>query len=174
MNLLGFIDDKTVKNPSSRLNPKGWKVRTAVRSVLFDNSGKVALLYLRNQGVYKIPGGGVKPSEDLPLALEREIAEETGCIAKTISELGAFVEHKKNFEMIQVSYCYTSEVVKHGTPDFTDKEIADGFELIWVDSLKEAIKITGKVKATGYNNQYMSTRDHEILNAAEDMMNPKG
>lgn len=170
MNLIGFLDDKTVTHPNLRLNPKGWKVRTAVRSVLFDNSGKVALLYLRNQGIYKIPGGGVEPGENLPLALEREIAEETGCIARTISGLGAFVEHKENFEMIQVSYCYISEVVKHGKPDFTDKEIADGFELLWADNLKKAIQISGEVKTEGYNNQYMAVRDHEILKAAEKVM----
>ena len=166
MRLIRFFDDNTVKHPDLWLNPKDWKVRIAVRSVLFDKYGKVALLYLRKHGIYKIPGGGVEPGENLALALEREIAEETGCIAQTKKELGSFIERRDNWKMIQISYCYTSEVVSYGEPDFTEDEIADGFELIWVDNLKDAIEITRKVTPTGYENEYMAARDHEILKAA--------
>lgn len=167
MKLIGLLNDKTVQNPKLRLNTKDWNVRIAVRSVLFDKQGKVALLYLRKHKIYKIPGGGVELGENLELALEREIAEETGCRAKTLSDLGAFVEQKDRWEKIQISYCYVSEVVEYGEPDFTEDEIADGFELIWVENLKKAIEVSGSVSPKGYGNQYMAARDHEILKAAE-------
>lgn len=167
MKLIGLLNDKTVQTPKLHLDNKDWQVRIAVRSVLFDKQGKVALLYLRKHGIYKIPGGGVELGENLELALEREVAEETGCRAKTLGELGVFVEQKDHWKKVQISYCYTSEVVEYGKPNFTEDEIADGFELIWVENLKKAIEISGSVNPKGYGNQYMSARDHKILKAAE-------
>ncbi len=170
MKLIGYLDDNSVQDPKLRLNTENWSIRVAVRSVLFDKQGKVALLYLRNQDIYKIPGGGVKIGEDLGLALEREIAEETGCKAKTLQELGAFVEYKENWKRIQISYCYTSEVEEYGEPSFTKSEIEDGFELLWVDNLEKAIELARSVKPDDIHNKYMSTRDLKIL---ENTKNPK-
>lgn len=167
MNLIGFLDDETVQNLKPRLDTHDWRIRMAVRSVLFDKQGKVALLHLKKHDIYKIPGGGVEIGEDLGLALEREIAEETGCKAKTLGELGAFVERKDHWKMLQVSYCYLSEVVEHGDPDFTESEIEDGFELLWADNLDSAIELATNVNPQSVGNKYMSARDGEILRAAE-------
>ena len=39
--------------------------RHAVRVVLLDDIGQVAVIYVNKHGYYKIPGGGVETGEDL-------------------------------------------------------------------------------------------------------------
>lgn len=62
-------------------DPGGFSLRHATRAVLINDQGQVALLKVGNGNYHKLPGGGVEGSEDMQLALERELLEEAGCRA---------------------------------------------------------------------------------------------
>lgn len=61
--------------------------RVSAKAVLLDPSGRVLLL--RSRGRWEFPGGGVRPGESLFVALQREVAEETGISIPVITELVA-------------------------------------------------------------------------------------
>lgn len=65
-----------------------FKVRTAVRAVVYDKDNNIAVLNVSKQYYYKLPGGGVEEGEDIPMALKRECREELGCDIKIHSEVG--------------------------------------------------------------------------------------
>jgi 8-oxo-dGTP pyrophosphatase MutT (NUDIX family) len=143
------------------------KLRQAARAVVFDDDGKVAILHVREGDYCKLPGGGVEQGEDIQAAVERECLEETGCHIKTSEELGKVIEYRGKFGLKQESYCFTARVVgAKGTPEFTENEKANGFELLWLE-LDEAI---GKIEhndTEDYQGKFVVLRDAAILKAAK-------
>ena len=53
-------------------------------------------------------------------------------------------------------------------PSFTNKELEQGFELVWVD-LNEAIFIMKADKPSDYEGEFIQIRDLELLNKAAMM-----
>ena len=114
---------------------------------------KIALVYAKNLGYYKFPGGGIHKGEEKTAALIREVAEETGLevIPESIEEAG-LVHRIMQSEMfpktifIQDSFHYFC-CVKTGADGkpliknqkLDDYEKDDGFELRIV-SVDEAIQ----------------------------------
>lgn len=114
---------------------------------------KIALVYAKNLGYYKFPGGGIHEGEEKTAALIREVAEETGLevISDSIKEAG-LVHRIMQSEMfpktifIQDSFHYFC-CVKTGADGkpliknqkLDDYEKDDGFELRIV-SVDEAIQ----------------------------------
>ncbi len=146
-----------------------YKVRKAGRAVLFAED-KVALLYVGKKNYHKLPGGGVKPEEDIKQGLARELMEETGCEAKVNGEIGMTIEYRDEFEQIQFSYCYLAKVTKDcQTLSFTDKEKADGFELKWV-SLDEAIKLLELDQPDNYAGKFIVARDLTFLKEVKNII----
>ena len=114
---------------------------------------KIALVYARNLGYYKFPGGGIGEGEENTAALIREVAEETGLevIPESIEEAG-LVHRIMQSEMfsktifIQDSFHYFCRVKTgaDGKPliknqKLDDYEKDDGFELRFV-TVDEAIQ----------------------------------
>ncbi len=143
-------------------------IRNAARAVIFDKDGKIALMHSTVDKFHKIPGGGLEGNENKETALRRECLEEAGVEVDNLIELGFVKEIKGDDKMVQNSYCYITKVVgDKKTPTFTESEIAQGFEVIWV-SLDEAYNL---VKNDGYKNglgRYIRERELNILKEAKE------
>ena len=59
-------------------------------NLLLSPNDKIALVYAKNLGYYKFPGGGIGEGEENTAALIREVEEETGLqvIPESIEEAG--------------------------------------------------------------------------------------
>lgn len=147
---------------------KEYRVREAARAVVFDDAGDVAMLHVRNEKYYKLPGGGIESGEDTIAALKRECLEEIGCEIEVIDELGSIVEFRKMWRLQQISYCYVAKVTgKKGNPQSTQEEINDGFEQLWLP-YPEALSLISNNKATNLEGSaYIVPRDSIFLKRAE-------
>ncbi|PLS81280.1 NUDIX hydrolase [Candidatus Saccharibacteria bacterium] len=155
------------------IDTANYRQRRAARAVLFDERGAVALMYARNIGFYKLPGGGIDSGEEILDALHRELLEETGCNAEVVAELGEIFEHRSFERMQQTSYCYLAKIVgEKGTPTLTKSEIRDGFEVHWFDNIDEAIERVEKTSARAdqVGLQFMAKRDGVIMRAAKSRL----
>ena len=56
--------------------------RPSARGIIFDDSGRIALVYSQKEKYYKFPGGGILADEDKKEALIREVREETGLVVQ--------------------------------------------------------------------------------------------
>jgi 8-oxo-dGTP diphosphatase len=159
MQLLKIIKHSDLFSPYTPENNNGFKIRKAARAVVFDNENKIAILKVANHNYHKLPGGGVEEGEDIARALEREAMEEIGCKISVDGEVGKIIEHRDEFNLKQESYCYLAKVVgDKGQPDFTEKEINDGFSILWV-SLDEAIEKIKKDSPDNYEGKFIKMRD---------------
>lgn len=156
MKLLKYIEDKPL------LKDGRYEKRSASRAVLFDEKGLIPILFVSKFSYHKLPGGGVEAGEDKVEALDREIKEETGCIAEINGEVGEITEYRSEFNLFQVSYCYIGKVINKGTPEFEQGELNEGFKLIWV-ALDEAIKLLKDDKPTNYEGKFIQERDLRFL-----------
>ena len=93
MNFIGKVTDEDVGEKIKEINMP--KKRRAVRAILINEKGEIALLNKAKKNEYKLVGGGVDEGETLEKALEREILEETGCEIKVIESLGYIEEEEQ-------------------------------------------------------------------------------
>lgn len=145
---------------------KSW-TREAVRTILLNSEGRIALMYAEKYDYYKLPGGGIEKGEDHEQALYRELLEEVGAKAKIIGEVGKIEELRAVANnMRQISYTYIAEVVGEiGENNLEDGELAEGFRAIWVD-LDEAIKLVRSgnvISERGISQRFMALRDKLFL-----------
>ena len=142
-----------------------YSLREAARAVVFDSENNVALLHSTVNKYYKLPGGGIESGEDPILALKRECLEEIGCDIDSIEEVGIVREYRKRYNLKQLSYSYTANVVgEKGVVALTEDEIAEGFVTVWV-TLPEAIKLITESSIETYPAEHMTLRDKTILEA---------
>lgn len=148
-----------------------WFERRAARAVLHNSYGQVAVMYFSTNGSYKLPGGGIDEGEEIIDALHREVREETGYTITNTRELG-LVEEKCHYNgMHQISYCFTAETVDFVGADLTEGEAADGMELVWLDTIDDAISAIKGAPAidvgdNGAGLHMMKLRDIAILRAS--------
>lgn len=164
---------KTIKDEDLGLTRKEgvfYKKRKAVRAIVFDNENKIALLNVAQYNYHKLPGGGVKESEDLTQALNRECLEEIGCDVEILNEVGKIIEFRDEFEQEQESICYLSKIVgAKGNPNFTKKEASQGFNILWV-MLDEAIELLKQDAPENYEGKFIKARDIIFLNKTVDIL----
>jgi len=157
MRLIKEIQDSEIPSDLSHI-----EIREAVRVVLLDEQGLVPLLFVSKYNYHKLPGGGVDAGEDKFEALERECLEEVGCKIELEGEIGKIVEYRAEWEFLQTSYCYSAKIVEKGEPDFTEKELSQGFQVVWM-SLEQAIEVIASDKPTSYDGGFIQKRDLEFL-----------
>ena len=168
MKEIAFLNPENV----SEEELKAYGTREAARAVVLDNDNKVALLHATKTDYYKLPGGGLDDDTDKIIALKRECREEIGCDVEVLGEIGLVNEWRKFCELHQISYCYFAKLVgEKGTPDFTESEIAEGFEVAWLP-YEEALRTLKESKAEQIEAKgYMVPRDIAILEAAKTYLN---
>lgn len=141
-----------------------YLVREASRAVVIDGNGMVALLHVKKENYYKLPGGGIEVGEDRISALHRECQEEIGCEIEVIGEVGSTVEYRKIFKLKQISYCYFAKVKgEKGEPNLDVEEIDAGFEQVWLP-YREALEVLTDSTATNLEGSlYIVPRDTILL-----------
>ncbi len=164
-----LIDEQETDSSANIDRREDYYVRRAVRAVLSDSGGRVVLMHAGQRDYYKLPGGGVDAGESLEDALVRELLEETGSRANVTEDLGQVIEWRDFKKMKQISYAYRATLNgEPGEPNFTQKEIDEGFAVVWVDNLDEAIKLVeAKLTHEDLEVVFMTKRDAAILRAAK-------
>jgi len=170
MNLLTTVEDQSVKSATT-LNRDSFFHRKASRAIVLNQSNEVALLYVSHHGYHKLPGGGIDEGEDIAEALERELLEEIGCKAEVIADVGVVIEHRDQQKMVQTSYCFLAKKIGEAAePNFTDKEMHDGFEIVWTKDIDSAITMLENDKPDVYEGIFIQKRDLVLLRAAKNSL----
>lgn len=140
-----------------------YKIRKAARSIAFNHEGKIPLLNVSQNNYHKLAGGGIEEGEDVITALKRELLEEAGANIGNIEAIGAIIEYRKKFELLQFSYYYKSKVIGELVePSFTEEELNGGFILEW-KTLDEAITLLKNDKPINLEGKYIVERDLTFL-----------
>lgn len=109
--------------------------REACRIVMFGENKLMPLLYVSKDAYHKLPWWWIDENEEKITALKREAMEEAWCEITAIKEVGMVTEKNSTWE--QKSYCYTWEITKKHTCNFTEEEMERWFQLKWV-TIQEA------------------------------------
>ena len=144
--------------------------RPSARGIIFDDCGRIALVYSQKEKYYKFPGGGIHADEDKIEALIREVQEETGLIVipESIEEFGSVLRRQKsnkspNTIFEQENFYYLCKVENILTEQNLDEYEAEaGFVLRFVH-LDEAIDTNLKYKTEDYFNEIMIKRETKLL-----------
>ncbi len=160
-----------------------WKrsERHSARAIIRLDDGRIALVYAKNLGYYKFPGGGIHEDEDKIAALVREVAEETGLVVvpESVREYGVAHRFQKSTRkadeiFVQDSFYYTCDVertsdagegrdgLKITRQNLDDYEDEAGFELRVVP-LEEAISANRAYSDSDAFNIVMIARDLRVL-----------
>ncbi|MGV8984357.1 NUDIX domain-containing protein [Clostridium sp.] len=169
MDLIKEIYEKDIGCNYENININ-YKLRKASRAIVLNDSQKIALLFVSKNNYHKLPGGGIEAGEDIETALNREVMEEAGVNIDVLGEIGTIIEYRDKHKLLQISYCYYSEVkgeIKE--PSFTDEEANSGFQLKWVP-LEEAISILENDTPDNYLGKFIQTRDLMFLKSAECLL----
>lgn len=167
MKLIKTIQFKDLKPEDT----EKFEIRKAARAVVFDNDKNIGILYVGKHNYHKLPGGGLEGEENIDSALKRECLEELGCSVEPFNEVGEIIEYRDKWSLKQYSYCYLANVVgDKGKPDFTQKELDNGFKIKWV-SVEEAIKLLENDKPEGYEGGFIQIRDTSFLKEAKIILN---
>ncbi|PYI56941.1 NUDIX domain-containing protein [Paenibacillus flagellatus] len=160
---IGIHADRGREAGEAIVSDMRYRVRKAARAVVFDLSGRIALLYAEKDRYHKLPGGGIEPGETVVEALRRELLEETGSQIEVLREIGAVIEYRDKQQLLQLSYGYVVQAVGgHVLPTWTDEERNDGMALLWTDAA-EAIRLLGNDRPASYTGKFIRERDLLLL-----------
>ncbi len=147
--------------------------RFGARGIVFNDDNKIAILNKSLKNEYKLVGGGIEEDEDPTKAFKREVLEEAGCVIEIDDCLGTFEELKSQDNFKQTSYIYVAHVTDLGQTNFTQQEINEESQLLWLDidtamnlikncedKLKPSIYESDK---SVYHTKFIVRRDYEIL-----------
>lgn len=172
MNVIAKIREQDIYPDAVMVDPSGFKHREAVRAVVTDETGQVALLNVTKRGFHKLPGGGIESNESRTEALEREVLEEVGCYIEVLSELGEVIEYRDQWQQIQTSFCYRAQRVGDLQQNALTKQEQDhGFKIVWAKNIDEAIAMLEADDPDGYDGKRMKPRDLAILKATKSWLN---
>jgi 8-oxo-dGTP diphosphatase len=168
MELINEIYNKDVTGEQT-VTPIAYNLRKASRSIVSNKNHQIALLYVSKHKYHKLPGGGVENAENIKETLKREVIEEVGVHVVIGDEIGAIIEYRDEFNLLQISYCFFSKVIGEiTTPTFTESELINGFQLKWV-TLDEAITLLSNDSPDDYMGKFIKKRDLGFLNRAKEM-----
>jgi 8-oxo-dGTP diphosphatase len=105
----------------------------AVDCVVFDRVGRLLLIRRKNppfRGQYALPGGYVDYGETTEHAAARELAEETGLVAASVSLIGVYSDPQRDPRGHVVSIAYRIDTTGHD-PRAGDDAAAAAFVEDW-------------------------------------------
>lgn len=85
-----------------------------------------------------------------------------GCEIEVEGDVAQVIEYRSEWDFLQISFCYSGKVLKKGAPNYTEKELSEGFELRWMD-LDTAIETIRTDRPTNYAGEFIQKRDLELL-----------
>jgi ADP-ribose pyrophosphatase YjhB (NUDIX family) len=144
----------------------------AVRAVVFDDIGRVALLNVKEKNYYLLPGGGIEEGETPKQALKRETKEETGAIVTILDTIGETVEYRNFLDPKEIKHnvCFfCAESGNRQKPKFTKKETEMCCELVWVE-MNRAIELVEKSEPITKKGESAVKRDLFILKKVKSIV----
>ncbi len=148
------------------------KPRSATRTVLFDQDGKVAILNVKKHGYYKIPGGGVEEEKNVKDSATREVKEETRCNCTIVEELGQVKTEIPVWGTLDISDGFVAVVQgEKALPSYEEWEIERGFEVEWFDDIDTAISTIESNIVTEPGMDTIQKRDLNFLKLAREKLN---
>lgn len=170
-----MISNKTIKTITDTdlgLSAKSPGVskstRTGARAILFDESGRVALVYEHSYDHYKLPGGCVEVGEDVEQALRREVKEEVGARVKNLRYLGVVRSYLSRYNEDCNQHYYTAEVDDElGESAWIDEEELHGCSVVWCRDLADAAAKVQGASSREYVHLFERARELAGLAAVE-------
>lgn len=157
MRLIKEIFNETLGLTSNKKD-RAYNLARASRVVLFNENNEIALLNVKNEGYYKLPGGKIDMDESIEDAAYREIEEETGYKMRIIDDIGLIIEYSDDTNFMQISFAYKGEVVEKSVISLTANEIAQGIEVEWLDILKARDILNNQIPES-YHGKFIVNRD---------------
>lgn len=163
---------KTITDADLGLSPKlsgaSKSTRTGARAILFDESGRVALVYEHRYDHYKLPGGCVEAGEDIERALRREVKEEVGARVKNLRYLGVVRSHLSRYNEDCNQHYFTAEVDGElGESAWIDEEELHGCSIVWCRDLADATEKVKGASSREYVHLFERARELAGLAAVE-------
>ncbi|MDO8552667.1 MAG: NUDIX domain-containing protein [bacterium] len=147
--------------------PNAYRERESARAVVFNDDGKIAILFASKKNYHKLPGGGVEEGEDLNAALVRELREEIGCAIKNPREFAMIEEYRNKQTLHHIAHCFLAELEGEvGTTRMDESEIADGFTTEWMNLSDAIAKIAGETAIESYEGKFIRLRELAFLKEA--------
>lgn len=148
-----------------------FRTRRAARAILLSSAGQVYLLHTAKHGYHKLPGGGLEGNEPIKAALARELMEEVGCRAEILDGVGKIIEHRKEQQLVQTSYCYLARQTGPLQPiALEENEIEEGLELVQAPTIDDAIALLQADEPDSIGREFMRKRDLIFLETARDII----
>lgn len=143
--------------------------RTGARAVVVDELSRIAVMHVTKMNYYKLPGGGIDDGESVEVALRRELKEEAGLTnIEIIAELGQTIEYREQWERIGINYCFFAQTTGPlSKPERTEKEIEQGYEVVWANDIDHAIQLVESGTPRKYGQDFERIRELAILKYAK-------
>lgn len=169
---IGTITEETLGRSSHEEEWASFDDRPAARAVVVNALSEVALMHVANVGYYKLPGGGIDDGESIEEALFRELKEEVGLDAiDDITELGVVLEYREEWRRRGVHYCYLARASQQpSSPERTQKEIYEGYEVIWAKDIDHAIELVESGTPEKYGQDFERARELTVLRYVQDSL----
>lgn len=164
----------TEKDFGRTANPNTWsgfKDRIAARAIIFDSKGRIALMHVSNLNYYKLPGGGVDEGESLDEALRRELAEEAGAKhIEILDKVGEIIEMREQTQKKSTHFCYLVKLIGElEESNQTNKEIDDGYQVVWAKNLEQAIELVESGQPPDYGPCFERLRELTFLERLREL-----
>ena len=150
--------------------PKKYEERQAVKAIVVNKKGEVALITNPIHNLYSLPWGGAE-SKNLKKEIIRKCLEEINQKIRIVGIVGKTKELRDRDAKEYITTCFLAKAVKYIKKDNrTEKEIKNDLRVVWVNKkkLKSILKTQNKKvisgKVTFYNTAFNIVRDKIFIN----------
>lgn len=158
--LISLIKDNKETTDTDYTKPT--RARYAARGIVYDDSGRIAMVYKTKFDEYKLPGGGIEHDEEPRAAFSRECEEELGYSIGNIESLGYIIEDESSDNFMQTSFVFVAKAeLKLPSNNPTKDEINDGLSIVWLNKIDALLRMQECIERD--KNSFIFRRDTKIL-----------